>query len=107
MKKAKLMQSVSASAVASHQVRVGDHLVSLQQGVHSSRKSGEYLGNGEYKISMRDGGNGSHFTMHFKLIARGGKNFTLDRIDAGDPDTSLRGKGNGVLTGGAYTLNFR
>lgn len=95
------------AARAPRSVHVGDHLVSLQQGVHKSLDSGSYLGHGEYKIRMDDGGNGPDFTMHFQLIAQGGGRFVLRRIDAGDPFTHLTDHGNGVLKGGAYTLNFR
>ena len=88
-------------------VRIGDKLVSLQQGVHSSISSGFHRGNGEYTINMKDGGNGNQFVMRFKLVATGGGNFALTRIDVGAPLTNLADRGNGALAGGAYLLNFR
>jgi hypothetical protein len=80
--------------------------VSLHQGVHHSEKSGEYHGNGEYKISMKDGGNGRSFEMHFQLTSLGGGKFELKRKDCGDAPTVLENKGDRALRGGDYTLNF-
>lgn len=87
--------------------RVGDPLVSLHQGGgHSSQKSGEYEGNGVYKILMKDGGKDRNFSMKFQLIGHGNGEFELKRLDCGDPPTMLQYKGDGVLNGGAYTLSF-
>ena len=87
-------------------MNIGDKLISLQQGVHSSIESGHYDGNGDYHILMRDGGNGSSFLMQFHLVSRGGGNYTLQRLDCGDAPTNLVDRGDGALVGGDYTLNF-
>ena len=87
-------------------MKIGDQLHSLQQGHHSSHASGKYEGNGIYKIEMKDGGNGNYFWMRFQLISNGGGQYTLKRLDCGDPPTTLRDNGGGALVGGDYTLNF-
>ncbi len=86
--------------------QIGNELESLVQGVHRSKGSGRYKGNGVYAIAMKDGGNRNEFWMEFKLTSVGGNKYRLDRLDAGDPDVILQKQGK-VLTGGGYTLKFR
>ena len=105
-----LVEANAEQSIAQHQttsIRIGQPLALLNQGVHQSVESGRYIGNGEYTINMRDGGiRGRIFKMHFRLVAVGDGLFHLVRIDCDAPVEVLSQRTNGVLTGGAYTLNF-
>ena len=99
-------QAQTPGVIHQASMQVGNELISLSHGVHRSKKSGEYKGNGVYSIWMDDGGNGPDFTMKFQIVSLGSGRYELRRLDCPDPPIILINHENGVLKGGPCILNF-